>query len=155
MSGGAEGPEDLAAGRNDNRNDNRNDGLDDGLVAALARQAVDQLDRTVDIDIQPDAGADPYRWRERRWTVWPLLDGHRSFGIHLDITMSPGAALYALLDALSEYSSESRRHWGRAFPRCLGHDHPARIALVDGPPEHVEFSCPVEVSVVATLEPVR
>jgi hypothetical protein len=43
--------------------------LSDGDVAALARQAVDWVDRDLDIRIAPADPVDPYRWGAAAWTV--------------------------------------------------------------------------------------
>jgi hypothetical protein len=67
--------------------------LTDGDVAALARQAVDAVDPTIDISIEPADPVDPYRWNTQAWLVWPLLDGHRSFSVYLDSGLTPDEAL--------------------------------------------------------------
>jgi hypothetical protein len=43
--------------------------LSDADVAALARQAVDQHDPDLDVDIAPADQVDPYRWGAAAWTV--------------------------------------------------------------------------------------
>jgi hypothetical protein len=62
--------------------------LSDGEIAALAREAVDQIDPAIDIAIEPADPVDPYQRNSQAWLVWPLLDGHRSFGVYLDSGMS-------------------------------------------------------------------
>jgi hypothetical protein len=66
--------------------------LSEGEVAALAREAVDRLDPAIDITIEPADPVDPYHRESRAWLVWPLLDGHRSFGVYLDSGMTPAQA---------------------------------------------------------------
>jgi hypothetical protein len=66
--------------------------LSDGEIAALAREAVDRIDPAVDIAIEPADPVDPYHRDSRAWLVWPLLDGHRSFGVYLDSGMTPDQA---------------------------------------------------------------
>ena len=43
--------------------------LSDAEVAALAREAVDQRDPDLDVDIVPADPVDPYRWGAQAWTV--------------------------------------------------------------------------------------
>ncbi|HEY7010511.1 MAG TPA: hypothetical protein VH395_16300 [Jatrophihabitantaceae bacterium] len=43
--------------------------LSDGDIAALAREAVDQRDPDLDINITPADPVDPYRWESGAWTV--------------------------------------------------------------------------------------
>lgn len=46
--------------------------LTDGDIAALARQAVDEVDPYADIQIAPSDPVDPYRWDTRAWSVSAL-----------------------------------------------------------------------------------
>jgi hypothetical protein len=43
--------------------------LSDGDVAELAREAVDWIDRDLDVRIDPADPVDPYRWGAAAWTV--------------------------------------------------------------------------------------
>lgn len=70
--------------------------LSDGDVAVLARRAVDLVDPTVDISIEPADPVDPYHRESRAWLVWPLLGGRRSFGVYLDSGMTAEEALERL-----------------------------------------------------------
>jgi hypothetical protein len=74
--------------------------LTDGDVAALAREAADLLDPELEIAIQPDDRADPYRWdRAHGWTVRVHVDG-RPIAIRVESTWSPEQALAHLTDGL-------------------------------------------------------
>ena len=113
--------------------------LTDGDVAVLARQAVDLLSAEIALDIEPVAGDDPYRWGRSAWTVWPLLDGRRAFGIYLESEQTPAEALAHLIDQLSDNVAQTGPYWSAIFPACPGHPHPAD-AVVDGP--DVVLRCP-------------
>jgi hypothetical protein len=67
--------------------------LTDGEVAALARRAVDEVDPTTEISIEPADPVDPYRRDPRAWLVRPLLDGRPPFGVYLDSGMTAAEAL--------------------------------------------------------------
>lgn len=124
--------------------------LSEGDVAALAGQAVDLLDPAVEVQLEPGAPDDPYARRVRSWIVWPLLDGRRSFGVLVESSMTPGEALAKLVDVLLE-SSESERFWGRAFPPCPGHPHPAVVSETAN--DLVVLRCPQTREIVAQLRP--
>jgi hypothetical protein len=126
--------------------------LHDGDVAALARQAVELLAPDIDIAIDPEAGADPYRFGAPSWEIWPLVDGRRSFGVHVLATDAPAPVLARLVDAMSENVSETSRYWGVAFPACPGHPHPADVE-VDG--AEVTLTCPGTGAEIARLQPFR
>lgn len=66
--------------------------LSDGDVAALAREAVDRHNPSVDISILPVDQADPYRWGTAAWTV--TAGGSTSY---ITATMSPEDALAKLI----------------------------------------------------------
>jgi hypothetical protein len=66
--------------------------LSDGDVAALARQAVDQGNRDLDIRIVPADPVDPYRWGAAAWTVF--AGGATSY---ITADMSAGEALAKLI----------------------------------------------------------
>ena len=70
--------------------------LSDGDVAALARQAVDQSDRDLDIRIVPADPVDPYRWGAAAWTV--SAGGASSY---ITADMSPDEALAKLIADLA------------------------------------------------------
>jgi|KBSSwiStaDraftv2_1062776.scaffolds.fasta_scaffold02258_14 hypothetical protein len=125
--------------------------IGEGDVAALARQAVDLLDPSVEVRIEPGAPDDPYRRQVRSWAVWPLVDGHKSFGILLDSGMTGLGALAKLIDVLGEFASETERYWGEAFPHCPGHSHPASVAETAG--SAVVLRCPVTRDIVGQLVP--
>lgn len=131
------------------------DSLHDSVVASLARQAVELLAGGIRIDVEPEAIQNSYGFGVRRWVVWPLIDGARDFGISLESALSPVQALARLVDTLSEYSSETTRWWGVAFPACPGHAHPARTSVDDRTrPAAVVLTCPdsgVEVRRVTPL----
>lgn len=125
--------------------------LSDPEVAVLARQAVDLLDPGLAIDIEPRGGTDPYRFGPAAWTVWPLIDGHRAFGMGIDARMTPAEALARMIDVLSEYSSESSRFWSAAFPGCLpGHRHPSDV---DAEADEVVLRCPATREVIDRIRP--
>jgi hypothetical protein len=125
--------------------------LTDPEVAVLARQAVDLLDPGVALDIEPRDQNDPYGFGLDAWTAWPLIDGHRAFGMGVDSSMTPAEALARMIDVLSEYSSESSRFWGAAFPGCLpGHAHPS---AVDAEADEVVLRCPSTHAVVERIRP--
>jgi hypothetical protein len=125
--------------------------LSDPEVAVLARQAVDLLDPDVAVDIEPRGQNDPYGFGPAAWTAWPLIDGHRSFGLGVDARMTPAEALARMIDVLSEYSSESSRFWGTAFPGCLpGHVHPSDV---DADGDEVVLRCPATHEVVDRIRP--
>lgn len=126
--------------------------LTDPAVAVLARQAVDLLDPDIDVRIEPEPGADPYRWGAPAWLVWPLIDGPTaSFGIWLPADLSPVEALARLLDGLSNDVSETARFWGQPFPTCPGHEHPASVAAAGD--AAVVLRCPASGDVVGRIEP--
>lgn len=125
--------------------------LTDGDVVALAQQAVELLAPDIEIFVEPGQLDDPYRWRSRAWTVYPLIDGVRSFGIRLTANTSPVEAFAHLVDSLSEYSSETKRFWGVPFPPCPGHQHPAAVSERTG--EAVVVRCPATHELVAELRP--
>lgn len=125
--------------------------LTDPQVAVLARQAVDLLDPQVAIEIEPRDGDDPYRFGAGAWVAWPLLDGHRAFGMGVDAGMTPAEALARMVDILSEYSSESSRFWSAAFPGCLsGHRHPSGVEAAE---DEVVLRCPATHEVVDRIRP--
>jgi hypothetical protein len=119
--------------------------LTDGDVAALARQAVDLFDPELAIRIDPGDPVDPYRWGRTSWLVDAGV-----VGVEVTTQDSPADALARLLDQLSEHGSEGERFWGRAFPTCPGHPHPARVE-VDG--SDVVFRCPDTGDTVARIRP--
>jgi hypothetical protein len=125
--------------------------LTDPQVAVLARQAVDLLDPDIAIYIEPRADNDPYRFGNRAWTAWPLIDGHRVFGMGVDASMAPAQALARMIDVLSGYSSQSSRFRSRPFPPCVtGHNHRAGVE-VDS--DEVVFRCPSTHEVVTRIRP--
>jgi len=112
-------------------------------AAALARQAVDLLAADIDVEIDEQPNLDPYQRRPLGWIVWPLLDGQRAFGIHVEAKVDREHALARMIDVLSEYSSESARFWGEPFPPCPGHAHPAIVGVDDEwAPTTVLLRCP-------------
>jgi hypothetical protein len=119
--------------------------LTDGDVAVLARQAVDLFDPTLAVNIVPSDPVDPYRWGQRSWLV---VAGPGS--VEIGEGEDGAEVLARILDQLSEYGSEDERHWGRAFPACPGHPHPARIE-VDGP--DVVLRCPDTEDAVGRIRP--
>jgi hypothetical protein len=123
--------------------------LSDGDVAALARQAVDLVDPAVAIRIEPASGDDPYRRGRGRWTVWPLVDGHRSFGVSVDSSSAPADALARLVTALGEHSGALGGPAG--FPPCPGHTHPAAVSVAGG---DMVLTCPETGAEVGRLRPV-
>lgn len=125
--------------------------LSDGDVAALAGQAVDMLAPGIDIEIEPAAGDDPYRRGRRSWSIWPRIDGRRSFGISLNNAMSPVEALAHLIDRLGQYAAEQKDAWGKPFPACPGHAHPAQVS--ESTPEAVVLRCPETREIVAQIRP--
>lgn len=124
--------------------------LSDGDVAALARQAVDLLGPDIAIDLEPDAGDDPYRRGPRSWLVYPLIDKSRFFGIHVESGATPADSLAHLLDQLSENAGETERFWGLAFPPCPVHPHPAAVSA-EG--DAVVLSCPDTGAEVGRIRP--
>jgi hypothetical protein len=125
--------------------------LTDPQVAALARQAVDLLDPDVGIDIAPEPGSDPYARGGGSWLVWPLIDGHRAFGIYVSSAWTAARALAHLIDGLAENSSESGGFWARPFPACAtGHRHPADV---DAEADEVVLRCPQTREVVGRIRP--
>lgn len=126
--------------------------LSDPEVAMLARQAVDMLDPDLDIRIDPEASHDPYGLGAHAWLVTPVIDRLPRFGIHVYSGMTPVQALANLLDGLSENVSESGRFWGRAFPPCPRHTHPAQVE--DGAnASEVVLRCPSTGEVVDRIAP--
>lgn len=128
--------------------------LTDPEVSALARQAVDLLAPDIAVEIDPAAADDPYRFGATSWLVWPLLDGHRSFGIHIESRWTPARALAQLVDALIEYGSESERLWGRPALPCPAHAHAVDVVLDDSPDAaEVVLRCPSSGADVARIRP--
>ncbi|MEO9138731.1 MAG: hypothetical protein ABI345_06645 [Jatrophihabitans sp.] len=127
--------------------------LEDGDVAILAGQAVDLLAEDIDVRVDPVTSADPYRWggsQAGEWVVWPLVDGHRSFGIDVTADLTPPQALAHLLEGLSNDASETRRFWGVAFPACPGHPHQAEIAEEA---DEVVLRCPKSGKEIRRIRP--
>ena len=124
--------------------------LTSGEVAAIVRQGVDRLDPAIPVDLEPGGGFDPYGRGEAWWTAWPLIDGHRAFGIVLSATDTPAEMLARVLDTLSNDASESERFWGRPFPPCPRHAHPLRFEAADAV---VELRCPTDGDVVERVSP--
>ncbi len=123
--------------------------LTEGVAAVLARRVVDLLDPGIDIRIEPEPRDDPYRFgTARRWAVWPLVDGDRSFGVYLDDSMSEQEALIELLEVTNEHVAGTARFWGLAFPVCLDHAHPAAI---DADGADVVWRCPASGAEVGRM----
>jgi hypothetical protein len=123
--------------------------LTDGDVAALAGQAADLVEASLEVRIAPDAGDDPYRWGAHSWTVHFDSDGRDGVAVWLSAAESPVAALARLIGALDGLS-ETRRFWGRALPACPGHPHPARVDVESGA---VVLRCPVSGQTVRRVRP--
>ena len=119
--------------------------LTDGDVALLARQAVDLLDPESAVHIDPADPVDPYRLGSQSWLVRTPVAG-----VYVSAADSAAEVLARLIDQMSEYGSESAPFWGRAFPACPGHRHPAQVA-VDG--AEVVLRCPQSVHEVARIRP--
>jgi hypothetical protein len=124
--------------------------LSDPEVAVLARQAVDLLDADVDVRLEPQASHDPYGLGAHAWLVTPVIDRLPHFGIYVYSGMTPAQALAHLIDGLGENVSEAGRFWGRAFPPCPQHTHPARVEE-DG--ESVVLRCPSTGEIVERIAP--
>ena len=114
--------------------------LTDGDVAVLAGQAVGLLDADVRTVIEPADPVDPYRRRSTAWTVWPMLDRHRTVGVRVESSWTAADALARILDALSRHVADTRTFWAHTFPICPGHEHASDISVRDG---EVVLSCPV------------
>jgi hypothetical protein len=119
--------------------------LTDGDVAVLARQAVDLFDPEIAINIEPADPVDPYRFGANSWRV---VAGPAT--VHVSSADSAAEVVAQILDQLSEYGSETERSWGRAFPPCPGHPHPADI-IIEEPV--VVLRCPDTDEVVARIRP--
>jgi hypothetical protein len=119
--------------------------LTDGDVVALARQAVDLFDPELAINIDPADPVDPYRWGKNSWRI---VAG--AIAVDVGGSDSPAETLARLLDQFSEYGSEDERFWGRAFPRCPGHQHPARVTVEE---PDVVLRCPDTDEVVGRIRP--
>jgi hypothetical protein len=124
--------------------------LSDGDVAVLASQAVGLLDADVRTVIEPSDPIDPYRRRSSAWTVWPMLDKHRTLIIRVQASWTPVQALAELLTALSDHIGTTKTFWAHTFPICPGHEHASEIA-VDG--TDVVFTCPVTKAEVGRVHP--
>jgi hypothetical protein len=119
--------------------------LSDGDVAALARQAVDLLDPESAINIEPADPVDPYRLGAQSWLVRTSL-----VDVYINSADTAASTLARIIDQMSEYGSETEKFWGRAFPRCPGHRHPATV-VVEEP--FVVFRCPDTGDEVARIRP--
>jgi hypothetical protein len=119
--------------------------LTDGDVAVLARQAVDLFDPEIAINIDPADPVDPYRFGTNSWRV---VAGWVS--VHVSSADRAADVVAQILDQLSEYGSETERFWGRAFPPCPGHPHPADITIEE---PDVVLRCPDTGDEVARIRP--
>ena len=119
--------------------------LTDGDVALLARQAADLLDPASDVRIEPADPVDPYRFGSQSWVVrTPVAN------VGASAEDSAAELLARLVDQMSAYGDEAAPFYGRAFPACPGHRHPAR-AVVDG--SEVVLRCPETDHEVARIRP--
>jgi hypothetical protein len=116
-----------------------------GDVAALARQAVDLFDPDLEIRIDPEDPVDPYRFGAHSWLI-------RTAAVDVYVTAADSYAetLARIIDQLSEHGSENELFWGRAFPPCPGHPHPAQV-VVEEP--DVVLRCPDTDDEVGRIRP--
>jgi hypothetical protein len=74
--------------------------------------------------------------------------------VPITLNVAEAELLWSLVDGLSDVVPRSWRYWGRPFPECDAHSHPARVRMhlaEDGEPIGVALRCPWDDHVVGVI----
>lgn len=100
-------------------------------------------------DIEPDL--QDAAWRIR------FIDrpsGEVLAAVPITLNTSEAELLWCLVDGLADMVPRSWRYWGRPFPECDEHPHPARVRMYlaeDGEPIGVALRCPHDDHLIGVL----